>query len=102
GLVATVGIDHEQPHVRVRRAGGRIALLVRPRAGGADRGAGDHADRRLVHARDGDAAIIGAPPVPGPSAHFLLRHEFRLAPGDQLARFLWRARRWLLAQPPDP
>ena len=69
------------------RAGGRIALPHDACACRLDLEALDLRHRRLVDARERDAALVGRPPVPGVAIHLLLRDEFGHAITHQTPAF---------------
>ena len=72
-----------QLHHRVRTPRPRVALLQRGGAGGVDVQARDDVHAALVHARIGDARLIGAEPVARVPVHLLLRDELGQAEGDR-------------------
>ncbi len=83
--VLTVGIHHIEFDIGVFAARDRIALVEHPGARRADRRPRHDADHALVEALDRDAPVVGAPPIAGHPAHFLLRDELGLAPAYRLA-----------------
>ncbi len=76
-------VQHLEFDLRIRGARGGIALPYHTRAIGIDFEPFDLLHRRVVDAREGDAAFVGRPPVPGGASHLLLGHEFRHAVLDQ-------------------
>ena len=79
-------VANEQVHHGIWPSGARIALfddadLIRLYVE-----AWYDVDRGFVHARIGDIAVVGAPPVTGETMHLLLGHEFGDTVGNGLVR----------------
>ena len=89
-VLAAFQVVDEEVHKRIRRPGTRIALVDDGGFLGGDIEALDHIYRAFIDLREGNVALIRAPPVAGVAAHFFLRHEFGDAIGDRLVRLCIR------------
>ena len=81
--LAALPVLHIQFDQGVGPAGAGIALLHHRRAVAADLEPGHHIDGAFVHPRQGDVALVRAPPVAGVAVHLLLGDELGGGPGDQ-------------------